>query len=296
MEPSRVPGWVFAGSCVATPGEVMVTIPYPDFLYLYHMFRPSLLFPIALFSLMIFSCKKDDPIIVDPPPAEVFGKAAFQFDAFAQAKPLEFDTILYRNSSNEVFSVTKLNYYITNLRFRKTDGSFFSEAESYHLIQHVEKQNGFTVSGLPEGSYNGVEFLIGVDSLRNVSGSQTGALDVANSMFWEWDTGYIFYKLEGKYSDGNVEEADYSIHIGGFKGPYKCIQKVFLEFPGTLVITKDHTSQVKLKTTVEEIFDSPLKIGVAKYYEELSNGNGLQVFQQLSVNYRDMIKVETVVN
>ena len=33
------------------------------------------------------------------------------------------------------------------------------------------------MAGVPEGNYTKVEFLIGVDSLRNTKGAQTGDLD-----------------------------------------------------------------------------------------------------------------------
>ena len=37
---------------------------------------------------------------------------------------------------------------------------------------------------------------LGVDSLRNVTGVQTGALDPAMDMYWTWNTGYVMAKLE----------------------------------------------------------------------------------------------------
>ena len=50
---------------------------------------------------------------------------------------------------------------------------------------------------MPAGNYNSLSFLLGVDSMHNVSGAQTGALDPANDMFWTWNSGYVMAKMEG---------------------------------------------------------------------------------------------------
>ena len=50
---------------------------------------------------------------------------------------------------------------------------------------------------LPEGDYTELQFLLGVDSLHNVSGAQTDDLDPAKDMFWTWNSGYVMAKMEG---------------------------------------------------------------------------------------------------
>ena len=46
---------------------------------------------------------------------------------------------------------------------------------------------------------------------------QTGALDPVNGMFWTWNSGYVFAKLEGVSSVAKVPGNLFSQHIGGFK-------------------------------------------------------------------------------
>jgi hypothetical protein len=50
----------------------------------------------------------------------------------------------------------------------------------------------------------GIRFLLGVDSARNVSGIQTGALDPARGMFWTWNSGYVMAKIEGSSPSAHV--------------------------------------------------------------------------------------------
>jgi hypothetical protein len=58
--------------------------------------------------------------------------------------------------------------------------------------------------------------MFGVDSLRNVSGAQTGALSTVNGMFWSWNTGYIMMKAEG--ISPNSSSDSFAFHLGGFQG------------------------------------------------------------------------------
>jgi hypothetical protein len=66
--------------------------------------------------------------------------------------------------------------------------------------------------------YNRLSFVIGVDSARNVSGAQTGALDPANGMFWTWNTGYIM----AKWKEMPLEEAHLNIISVDSRNPIMC--------------------------------------------------------------------------
>ena len=69
--------------------------------------------------------------------------------------------------------------------------------------------------------------MIGVDSARNTSGAQLGALDPANSMFWSWNSGYIFVRMEGNSPQSTQPYNKLQFHIGGFKGATNCIKGEF---------------------------------------------------------------------
>jgi hypothetical protein len=149
----------------------------------------------------------------------------------------------------------------------------------------VEGINTVSLSNLPEGDFIGIEFLLGVDSLRNVSGSQTGDLDPSKNMFWDWNTGYIFYKLEGRFNTlTNTVKGDYAIHIGGYKGKDNCIQACSFSLNKALQLRADKTSGVYFKVKVEEVFQNPKFIDFDYYYATLPNNNS----KEISENYRDM--------
>ena len=179
-----------------------------------YMFKTGLL--MAVLSIVFVSCKKDTPEPIDDTPSSGTVKLKFDhkwgmnWDAFAM------NTEYTHPATGEAITFTTLKYYITNVKLKKADGTWWEQPESYHLVvaegstvPYVELPN------VPVGSYTDIEYMIGVDSTRNVSGAQTGALSTSNGMFWSWTTGYIFVKAEGTSPVSPTNE--FSYHIGGFK-------------------------------------------------------------------------------
>ena len=118
-----------------------------------------------------------------------------------------------------------------------------SDADSKH----------FTIPNVPVGDYTGITFTIGVDSLRNVAGAQSGALDPSNNMFWSWNTGYIFLKMEGTSPESPSKALVF--HVGGFMKPYNAIRTVSPSFNGkTVTVRPNHTPEIHLQADVLKLF------------------------------------------
>ena len=128
------------------------------------------------------------------------------------------------NDFGEKYSITKLKYYVSNIKFvtgekRKTSSDVF-------LID-ASKKNIISVA-VPSKDINGITFLLGVDSALNCSGAQSGALDPLNDMFWTWNNGYIFFKVEGNSATSKADLHRIEYHIGGFKGSNKTMTEIYL--------------------------------------------------------------------
>jgi hypothetical protein len=175
--------------------------------------------------------------------------------------PLEFDKQIYKNVANQDYSISMFKYYISNVKLKKQDGSYYAVPESYFLIDAKSSPDELiTLLNIPEGSYIGISYMVGVDSTHNVSGAQTGTLDKANSMFWDWNTGYIFLKLEGsspQSSDTVGRILQY--HIGGFRNTTNtnALQTINLDF-GTSVlnVTKVGTPKVHIMVEASKVADN----------------------------------------
>lgn len=71
-----------------------------------------------------------------------------------------------------------------------------------------------TLKALP-GTYRGVRFTVGVPFDQNHADPTTQAapLGTESDMFWSWNSGYIFNRIEGKVDSAGVEKA-IAYHIG----------------------------------------------------------------------------------
>lgn len=194
-----------------------------------------------LFAAVLFSCTKETPTPTTPDPVvPELSTVQLKFDhvwgpsmgAFA------LNQALVHPSTTDEITFTTLNYYISNIKLQKADGSSYVQPESYHLVRVSSgAMADLVLSNIPVGDYTGITFTIGVDSARNVSGVQEGALSPSNGMFWSWNTGYIFIKAEG--TSPQSTNGQFTYHIGGFSGENNAIRTVTLPFSGDLRVRKN---------------------------------------------------------
>lgn len=239
--------------------------------------------------LLLSACLKDSEVEPLKPLPQKYAAVTFDFSPTMNGKPLVTNSGWYSNAEGDSLSVNLFNYYISNVKLVRNDGTFFAEPNSYHLNKHAEGRHAFTINNVPEGTYSRIDFSIGVDSIRNSSGAQTGALDVSQGMFWEWNTGYIFFKLEGNYKTASMtEKSGYTYHVG------TNTNRMDLSFPlPTVLEVKEGTAPaVHYKVSVDEVFQKPETIRMDEYFA-FTGGPQAAV---LAKNYSDMFSVEKVKN
>ncbi len=201
--------------------------------------------------------------------------------------PLIIDSVNYKNELTQDFTISKFKFYISNVRFENTNGTQTAPSTSFLIDQEDSLSLSTNSISIPSGIYSSIEFILGVDSLHNVSGAQNGALDVVNAMFWTWNSGYIFMKLEGNSSFSNSPGHFFEYHIGGFKEPYNAIRKIKLTFDQPVEILKHKLTDILIKVNVLEILQHPNSIDFSK------NSSIVEPFQSkiVSDNYEDIFSI-----
>ena len=254
-------------------------------------------YPILTFAcvlgLGLASCKKEtNETPQDPTPAATSGSVTFSFNNQVDGQPLVLNTQNYVNASGETFNVNIYKYYISNIKLFKADGSHYAEPESYHLINQASPTSRtFTLAAVPAGDYVSMSFMIGVDSTRNVSGAQTGALDPANGMFWSWSTGYIMAKVEGT-SPVSPEIGDaISFHIGGFTGINKGIRTVSPSFNSSALNVGSTARTIYINSNLNEWWQTPIAI---EFSQTASNASVNGINKTIADNYADMFTVDHI--
>ncbi len=160
-------------------------------------------------------------------PCKKIATINIQFINTANDKLIVLHDSSYSNAFKEIYSLKKLKYYISNVLI-KGNKIQFAEEKSYHLIDAAVSDN-FSIEINP-GLYDKLQFMIGVDSVRNFSGAQTGALDPLNDMFWTWNNGYVNFKLEGISPASTADLNRIEHHIGGYRSPYQTAAVISFPF------------------------------------------------------------------
>ncbi len=241
-------------------------------------------------SILFTSCKKDEETTASS------GTVTFEITNIAGNKNVDTTGVTtYVNSSGETFSISRLKYYISNVQLLKNDAVLYTMPESYFLVDE-SKQASTVLSfpNVPNGSYNKIKFLIGVDSARNVSGAQTGAL-TPSDMFWTWSTGYIFFKMEG--SSTAASGGTFVYHIAGFKDANNtnALRWVELDFGGSdLIVEGKREAEIHAFADVMKVFDGPPStVSIAANSNVMSTGG---IALTIANNYANMFTFDHLHN
>jgi hypothetical protein len=188
-------------------------------------------------AMLLSSCSKKDDVTPDFNESNL-AQLSVEFDNIVGDRTLAMNNSanLYTNAAGEKFSISSLQYFISNIEVTTTAGKVYvvNQDSSYFLISGADKATRFAKVRVPEGDYSKLKFTLGVDSLRSTMAleKRTGVLDPAyggghdlSGMYWGWNSGYIFFKFEGNAdvisNDVNGDPTgkhQFKYHIGGFGG------------------------------------------------------------------------------
>jgi hypothetical protein len=213
------------------------------------------------------------------------------FRAVVDGQPLVFDEP-YHNALGEAYKVSTFKYYIHDISLINTDSNIVSvvDKDNHYLVDASVPASGIISAKPASHTYNHISFTIGVDSSRNFSGAQTGALDPSNGMFWTWNSGYIMAKLEGSSPLSTQPNNRIEFHIGGYKSPDNVAKKITLDFPSEqgIAFLPGSTGTINITANVNAWFSNPNDIHIAANAVCMTPGD---LAKKIAVNYSKMFTV-----
>lgn len=255
------------------------------------------LFGLFISLITLSSCSEEEVTI------QKNGGIRVEFDNIVGDKNLVLNGVTYTNKHGEDIVISKLDYYISNFKLHKKDGSTYTvpKDESYFLVkEEVKASQMISLPTIPVGEYTAIEFVVGVDSLKSTAPLQerTGVLDPGNGegMYWSWNSGYIFLKLEGT-AQLMAESKRFNYHIGFFGGyaepTVNNIKTIKLPFETPLVVTETAVPEIHIMADILTIFDGP---GGELKITETANIMGGQPAkaQQAANNYAQMFTIDHI--
>ena len=232
--------------------------------------------------LLCTSCSKEGG---PAPDQSRTGNLQLKFDHIVGGKKLQLGTGEYTNGHGELFTIDLLKYYISNIVLHDAAGGEYvvPQDESYYLVDASAVESQFVNIEVPEGDYTQLTFIIGVDSLRSTMpiDHRTGVLDPAGDhlsggMYWSWNSGYIFFKMEGRspaidLTGDPTGQHRYRYHIGGFGGydtptvnNIKTIE-IDLSRAGTANVRSGLSSNIHLFVDASKVFNGATTVSLAAH-------------------------------
>jgi hypothetical protein len=198
------------------------------------------------------------------------------------------------NRWGEDFNIDVFRIYLG--KFALLDEASLSVSEypdEYHLVDVFDSASlDINLKGSEKAFYR-LRFQVGIDSIRNVSGAQTGALDPLNGMFWTWQTGYIHAKFEGSSTASPRADKRFTYHIGGFKQEQDTKRVILLDLPiqGSWNLDKTGLTEISLNMDIDAWFHAAHDMPIEAEGQVMQPG---PLAVQYADNYAYMFSVESI--
>jgi len=120
--------------------------------------------------------------------------------------------------------INHCQYYLSGFALLRTDSPWLElpDAVFYAVLERQTQSRWRLAPLVPAVTYTALRFRVGLDSMLNhsdpASWPPSHPLSLLNSahMHWNWNSGYIFFNMEGQYQRPNMPiNGGFSYHLGG---------------------------------------------------------------------------------
>ena len=199
----------------------------------------------------------------------------------------------YTNFAGESLQINKCLFYTTGWKAIRSSQNKSQEPDTIllsdaHYLMDLNNPNSLKLPFTLPANCTQLIFTLGVDSIKNTTGIQSGVLDPANGMFWTWRTGYIMARMQGTSPSANTAGKRFSYDVGGFESPYNTVRTITLN----LAEKKGLNSQAKaphyILTDLSFWFKGKHTISIA---QTPNCHNAGKLAMQLADNYQQMFQL-----
>ena len=140
------------------------------------------------------------------------------FRHVVDGKPLLSDSLRYRKSGGEIYSVSRLSYLLSGFALETEDGDLVEIPDQTAWIDVGARRTSVDIPSVPRAKYRSLRFFIGPeakDNERDPIGfpAEHPLNPNLNHLHWSWQGGFIFLALEGKFRSRGSGLSGFSYHL-----------------------------------------------------------------------------------
>ena len=193
----------------------------------------------------------------------------------------------YTTSKGEKLIINRFQFYVSGLNAITNKGDTIQLSTEHFLVRIADSSSTVIQLNRPHQSIQKIIFTIGVDSIRNVTGIQTGSLDPSLGMFWTWRSGYIMAKMEGVSEQANTAGKRFTHDVGGFQYPHNAVRQIVMNLP----VHANLLTGITVDTDMHKWFNGKHSIQLAKNPVCHSPG---KLAMQLADNYATLFTLSEI--
>jgi len=128
------------------------------------------------------------------------------------------NSLRYQNSAQENFSITRASYLLSGFALQRADGSWLELSNHVAWLDLESGRNTTTLRDVLPEAYQNLRFEVGLNATNNHADPAQFAADHPlnpnlNGLHWNWQGGYIFLALEGRWRNAAGELDGWSYHF-----------------------------------------------------------------------------------
>ena len=251
---------------------------------------------VALIGFFVLGCEDEpgpDPTDTpDDTPNTPQKVLTLNFNNTWDGNPVNMNQNGHVNQAGNDLTPSLIDYLIANIYLIDENNQKVELDSTWGYISQTRRKLSFDIDAEElDGNFSAIGFEMGLDSLTNhgdpFAFPPDHALDPMYGMHWSWASGYIFFKLEGRYIDSDGDNSAFAFHIAGLEN------RTAFELPVNMNLDADSTV-LHLETDIAEMFSNPLDydLDVDGPFSHSTNDNG--VVDKLRQNMLDFISVQNV--
>lgn len=171
------------------------------------------------------------------------------------------ESLRYRTSAGETFSVTRVSGLLSGFALQRADGSWLEIANSVAWFDLEKARLSHCIASVPAGEYRAVRFFIGPDEkLNHADVAQFPAEHPLNpnlnNLHWSWQGGFIFLALEGMWRNAAGEFDGWAYHLA------RDTNRTAVTLAATITLASD--TRLDLDLDLGALLNAPRPLSFAK--------------------------------